>query len=140
MTARILIVDDHEIVREGIRTLLNKTRPEWDIVGEAKNGREAIEETQRLRPDLIILDITMPLMSGLDAASELIEQNFGGRILMFTMHESERFISEVRRAGAHGYVLKSQAARDLVRAIDRLLSGGTFFGSQNDVPKSNNPG
>jgi DNA-binding NarL/FixJ family response regulator len=127
MAARILIADDHEIVREGIRTLIDRSRPEWDICGEAKNGEEAIEAVKTLRPDVIVLDITMPRMSGLEAAPRIAKLGVGCRVLMFTMHDSDRLASEVRNAQAQGLVLKSQAARDLIRAIERLLAGGTFF-------------
>jgi two-component system, NarL family, response regulator DegU len=127
MAARILIADDHEIVREGIRTLIDRSRPEWDICGEAKNGEEAIEAVKTLRPDVIVLDITMPKMSGLEAAPRIAKLGVGCRVLMFTMHDSDRLASEVRNAQAQGLVLKSQAARDLIRAIERLLAGGTFF-------------
>jgi DNA-binding NarL/FixJ family response regulator len=127
MAARIVIADDHEIVREGIRTLIDRSRPEWDICGEATNGEEAIEAVKSLKPDVIVLDITMPRMSGLEAAPRIAKLGVGCRVLMFTMHDSERLASEVRNAQAQGLVLKSQAARDLIRAIERLLAGGTFF-------------
>jgi DNA-binding NarL/FixJ family response regulator len=138
MTHRILIVDDHEIVREGIRTLLSRARPQWEIVGEAINGKLAIEAVKELKPDVVILDVTMPVMSGLEAAPRIIALNMGARILIFTMHQSETFVSEVRSAGAQGYVVKSQASRDLILAIDALLAGGTFF-SPNDIPSSSTP-
>jgi two-component system nitrate/nitrite response regulator NarL len=135
MTPRILIVDDHEIVREGIRTLLSRSRPEWEIVGEAVNGQLAIDAVKNLKPDVVILDVTMPVMSGLEAAPRIVALSTGTRILIFTMHQSETFVSEVRSAGAQGYVVKSQASRDLILAIDALLSGGTFF-SPNDIASS----
>jgi DNA-binding NarL/FixJ family response regulator len=130
MTARILIVDDHEIVREGIRMLISRSRPEWEICGEAANGNDAVESIKNLKPDVVVLDITMPGLSGLEVASQVTKLNLGSRVLMFTMHESEMLHGEVRRTGAQGYVLKSQAARDLIRAIDTLLAGGSFFGPQ----------
>jgi len=126
---KILIVDDHEIVREGVRTLLAKSRPEWDICGEARNGRDAIAAARDLRPDLVVMDISMPGLSGLEVVPRLRELGINSLVLMFTMHESSRLGSEARRAGAQGYVLKSQAAFDLVRAIDTLLAGGTFYGT-----------
>ena len=128
MATRILVADDHEIVLEGIRTLLNKARRGWEVCGEARNGKDAVEMVKNLRPDVVVLDVTMPLMSGLEAASEIAKLQSGGKVLIFTMHESERLEVEVRNAGAQGYVLKSQAARDLVRAIDALLEGDTFYG------------
>ena len=127
MSARILIADDHEIVREGIRTLIDRSRPEWEICGEATNGEEAIEAVRALKPDIVVLDITMPKMSGLEAAPRIAKLGLGCRVLMFTMHDSERLTTEVRQAQAQGLVLKSQAARDLIRAMERLLDGGTFF-------------
>jgi DNA-binding NarL/FixJ family response regulator len=127
MTPRILIVDDHEIVREGIRTLLSRSRPQWEICGEATNGQMAIEAVKALKPDVVILDVTMPVMSGLEAAPRIVSLGLNARVLIFTMHQSETFVSEVRSAGAQGYVVKSQASRDLILAIDALLAGGTFF-------------
>jgi CheY-like chemotaxis protein len=129
MPVRILVADDHEIVREGIRTLISRSGRGWEICGEASDGEEAIERVRTLRPDVVILDITMPKLSGLEAASQIAKLGSGSRILMFTMHESERLAAEVHQAHAQGLVLKSQAARDLVRAIDELLSGGSFFGT-----------
>lgn len=136
MATRILLVDDHEIVREGIRTLITRSRPEWEICGEARDGEEALEAVRALRPDVVILDITMPKMSGLEAAPRIAKLGLGCRVLIFTMHDSERLSSEVRQAKAQGLVLKSQAARDLIRAVDRLLNGGTFFVSQPDIALS----
>ncbi|HEY3972294.1 MAG TPA: response regulator transcription factor [Candidatus Sulfotelmatobacter sp.] len=137
MPAKILIVDDHEVVREGIRTLITRARPQWEICGEASNAREAIELCRSLKPDVTVLDITMPGMSGLEAASMICA--FGSRVLMFTMHESEHLAIEVAQAGAQGFVLKSQAGKDLIRAIERLLGGGTFFGSESN-PQQSAPG
>ncbi|HLY60852.1 MAG TPA: response regulator transcription factor [Terriglobia bacterium] len=128
MGTTILIVDDHEIVRQGVRNLINVSRPEWEISGEATNGVEAIEAVKALKPDVVILDITMPSMSGLEAASHIGKLGLGSRVLLFSMHESERLTAEARQAGAQGFVMKSQAARDLILAIDRVLAGGTFFG------------
>jgi DNA-binding NarL/FixJ family response regulator len=136
MSARILLVDDHEIVREGIRTLIARSRPEWEICGEARDGEEALEAVRALKPDVVILDITMPKMSGLEAAPRIAKLGLGCRVLIFTMHDSERLSSEVRQAKAQGLVLKSQASRDLIRAVDHLLSGGTFFVSQPDIALS----
>jgi DNA-binding NarL/FixJ family response regulator len=136
MAARILLVDDHEIVREGIRTLIARSRPEWEICGEARDGEEALEAVRTLKPDVVILDVTMPKLSGLEAAPRIAKLGLGCRVLIFTMHDSERLTSEVRQAEAQGLVLKSQAARDLIRAVDRLLAGGTFFAPRPDVPSS----
>ena len=129
MTTRILIVDDHEIVREGLRAHLAKSRPDWEICGEATDGEQAIRLTQELKPDIVILDITMPRMSGLEASSRMRKAGVVIPVLIFTTHDSDRLVTEVRQAGAQGYVLKSQAVRHLVQAIDTILAGGTFFGA-----------
>ncbi len=142
MSARILIADDHEVLREGLKSLLAKSRPEWEICGEATNGDDAIRYVQELKPDLLILDITMPGLSGLEASQRIRKLGIRVPVLIFTTHHSERLSVEVKQAGAQGYVLKSQAARNLVLAIDTLLAGGTFFGAPpqtettNDEPNS----
>jgi DNA-binding NarL/FixJ family response regulator len=128
MKARILVVDDHEVLREGLKSLLAKARPEWQVCGEATDGAQAVELVGELKPDIVILDISMPGMSGLEAASVMRKKGINTPFLIFTTHDSERLEGEVRKVGAQGYVLKSQAARNLVMAIDALLSGGTFFG------------
>ena len=127
MGSRILIVDDHEVVRQGIRTIL-RARPQWEVVGEAVNGRDAIEKAQSLDPDVIIMDITMPEMSGIEATREISKLKLRSAVLVFTMHESKNLASTVQEAGARGFVLKSHAARDLLEALEALMGGGTFFG------------
>jgi DNA-binding NarL/FixJ family response regulator len=129
MSTRILIADDHEVLREGLKSLLAKSRPEWTICGEATDGNETILRAQELNPDLIILDITMPGMSGLEASTRMRKLGIRIPVLIFTTHQSDRLPVDVHEAGAQGYVLKSQAARNLVLAIDSLLAGGTFFGA-----------
>jgi len=132
MHPRILIVDDHQIVRQGIRALLAEFRPSWEICGEAANAVEAVQAIGALAPDLVVLDITMPGRSGLDLTSQIRSQGSPCKILIFTMHHSQRLGSDVEAAGAQGFVLKSQAARDLVVAIERILSGGTFYGTEDE--------
>ena len=127
MATTILIADDHGIVREGICNLIIKLRPDWKICGEAVDGEQALEMARAFLPTVVILDITMPKLSGLQVAARIAQHFPQTRILMFTMHESPRLTIETKQAGAHGVVLKSQATRDLVRAIDRLISGDTFF-------------
>jgi DNA-binding NarL/FixJ family response regulator len=124
--ARILIADDHEIVRRGIRMIL-QARPEWEICGEAKDGREAVQLAKELDPDVIILDVSMPVMGGLLAADDILRLNTKIKILIFTMDESKALRILVQRCGARGFVVKSQAADVLVEALDRLLAGDTFF-------------
>jgi DNA-binding NarL/FixJ family response regulator len=139
MATQILIVDDHTIVRAGVRSLLSALRPDWTIF-EAGDGKEAQEAIARVKPDIVVMDVTMPGLSGLHVSAALRKSGFVQPILMFTMHSSRRLASEARDAGAQGYVLKSQAVQDLVRAIDTLLAGGTFFGEAPEVPaKSEDP-
>jgi DNA-binding NarL/FixJ family response regulator len=127
MPVRILIADDHDVVREGVKMML-RSRVDWEICGEASDGEEAVEKTKALQPDAIVLDITMPQMNGLQAA-EIISQLPGdNRVVMFTMHDSDSVARSAKEAGAKGVVVKAYAARDLVRAIERVLAGGTFFG------------
>jgi len=128
VSIRILIADDHDVVREGVRAILKK-RPDWEICGEAANGQEAVSQIESLRPDVVILDITMPKMSGLDVARRVVTNNPQSRILVFTMHDSDTVEQAVRGSGAHGLVLKLHAARDLVKAINVVAAGGTFFAS-----------
>jgi DNA-binding NarL/FixJ family response regulator len=127
MGSKILIVDDHEVVRQGIRTIL-RARSQWEICGEAVNGKDAIEKAKALDPDVIIMDITMPEMSGIEATREITKLKLRSAVLVFTMHESKNLAATVQEAGARGFVLKSHAARDLLDALEALLGGGTFFG------------
>lgn len=129
MAVKIILADDHEVVRQGLKTIL-KARPEWEIIAEAENGQEAIEAVRDHKPDVIILDITMPVMSGLEATQAICNLRLGTHVLIFTMHDSKSLVKAVRSAGADGYVLKSRAARDLIKAIEAMLGGGTFFGPE----------
>ena len=137
MSVKIVIADDHDVVRQGLRTIL-RARPEWEVVAEAGNGKEAVEAVRSMDPDILILDITMPIMTGLDAMHELSKSDVRTRVLIFTMHDSSSLVRAVREAGAHGYVLKSNAARDLIKAIDALLGGGTFYGSNSETESRQN--
>ena len=125
---RILVADDHEVVRRGVRVLL-EARPDWQICDEAAEGREAVEKATRLRPDVVILDIGMPLLNGLEAARQIRAVSPRTEVLILTMHESEQVVREVLAAGARGYVLKSDAGRDLVNAVEALGRHKTFFTS-----------
>jgi DNA-binding NarL/FixJ family response regulator len=127
-TVSILIADDHAVVRRGLRALL-ETEPRWKVVGEAVDGREAVEKAAKLRPDVAILDISMPRLNGLDAASLIFKAAPQTRILILTMHAAEDLIQRTLKAGATGYILKSDAERDLITAIEALLHKKTFFTS-----------
>jgi DNA-binding NarL/FixJ family response regulator len=123
---RILIADDHELLRNGIRGVL-ATRPEWTVCGEAATGQEVVRLAQELKPDIIILDITMPGLSGLQAARQIRETLPACQLLVLTVHESTELIRELLSLGGRGYVLKSDAGRDLIQAVEALGSGQSFF-------------
>ena len=123
---RILIADDHEVARQGIRALL-ESHPGWEVCAEAKDGREAVELATNSKPDIVLLDIGMPNLNGLDAARQILAMSPAIRILILTMHDAEQVVREVLAAGARGFVLKSDAARDLVAAVDALQHRRTFF-------------
>jgi DNA-binding NarL/FixJ family response regulator len=126
---RILIADDHELIRRGLVSAL-ADRPEWNIVAEAADGRQACEMAARLTPEIAVLDLTMPELNGLDATRQIRASTPKTRILIVTAHESEQLIRDVLDAGAMGYVLKSDAGRILVQAIEALLDERPFFTSK----------
>jgi DNA-binding NarL/FixJ family response regulator len=117
---RILLADDHEIVRHGLRRLL-ETQPGWTICGEAESGLDAVEKTKQLKPDIVILDHSMPALSGAEAARQILKALPKTEIVILTMHDSEQLLREVLEAGVHGYVLKSDAMCDMVSAVRALL-------------------
>jgi len=123
---RILIADDHEVARRGIRSLL-ESHPGWEVCAEAKDGRDAVELAASMKPDLVLLDIGMPNLNGLEAARQILATSPNVAILILTMHDSDNVIREVLRAGARGFLLKSDAGRDLVAAVEALESQKTFF-------------
>jgi DNA-binding NarL/FixJ family response regulator len=123
---RLLVADDHEIVRKGLRSLL-EAQPGWQVTAEASDGREAVEKAKAIKPDVTVLDIGMPSLNGLEAARQMIKNDARAKILILTMHESDPLIREVLDAGARGYVLKSDASRDLVTAVNAVRSNKTFF-------------
>ena len=123
---RILIADDHELARRGIRALL-ESHVGWEVCAEAKDGRDAVELAASTRPHLVLLDIGMPNLNGLEAARQILAASPGIAILILTMHDSDNVVREVLRAGARGYVLKSDAGRDLVAAVEALQRQRTFF-------------
>ncbi|MGD0493633.1 MAG: response regulator transcription factor [Steroidobacteraceae bacterium] len=125
----ILIADDHELIRRGLTAVLAE-RPEWTIVGEAADGRQACEMAARLTPDIVVLDLTMPELHGLEATRQIRAASPNTRILIVTAHESEQLLREVLDAGAMGYILKSDAGRVLVQAVEALLDERPFFTSK----------
>ena len=122
---RILIADDHDVVRQGVRAVL-EGEPAWIVCGEASSGREAVTKAIELQPDVVVLDVSMPELNGLEATRQ-IRGAMPAKILILTVHESEQVITEVLDAGADGYVLKTDAGRKLVEAIRALLQNQTFF-------------
>jgi DNA-binding NarL/FixJ family response regulator len=123
---RLLVADDHEIVRKGLRSLL-EAQPGWEVAAEASDGREAVEKAKETKPDITVLDIGMPTLNGLEAARQMLKNDARAKILILTMHESDPLIREVLDAGARGYVLKTDASKDLVSAVNAVRSNKTFF-------------
>ena len=141
-TMQILIADDHELVRKGLRAVL-ENQPGWKVCGEAVNGRQAVELARQLGPDVIVLDVTMPELNGLEAARQIRKAIPKAEVLILTMHESEKLVSEVLAAGAHGYILKADTSRLLVSAVESLAQHQPFFtGKVSEVVLSGylNPG
>jgi len=123
---RVLLADDHAIVREGLRALLAR-EADIQVVAEAGDGREALRLAQDTRPDVAALDLSMPLLNGLEAARQMAGWERGPRPILLTMHAEDRYVLEALRAGVRGYVLKKQAAADLVRAIREVASGAVYL-------------
>jgi DNA-binding NarL/FixJ family response regulator len=126
---RILVADDHEVVRRGLRALL-ENQPGWQVCGEAIDGRDVIAKTAELKPDVIVLDIAMPNLNGLEATRQVLKTNPKTRVLILTLHDSDQLIRDVLSAGASGFLLKTDAARDLVSAVDALRQNKTYFTSK----------
>jgi DNA-binding NarL/FixJ family response regulator len=125
MKVRILLVDDHPIVRRGLRGLLRE-RTDWEIVDEAEDGIDAVEKALRLIPDLVVLDITMPRMDGLEACRLIRESGQNSEVLIVTQHDSPQMMLAAMEAGARGYVVKSNLARDLVAAVEAVSQHKMF--------------
>jgi DNA-binding NarL/FixJ family response regulator len=125
-TVSILIADDHAVVRHGLRALL-ETQPGWKVIAAARTGREALEKAVELEPDVAILDIGMPSLNGLDAAGLILKASPKTKVIFLTMHATEELIEKTVKAGARGYILKSDAERDLITAVDTVLHDKTFF-------------
>lgn len=123
---RILIADDHDVVRRGLRDQLSQ-HDGWEVCGEATNGREAVKMALKLAPDVAVLDLSMPELNGLEATRQIRHDLPHTEVLIFTMHESEQLIREVLSAGARGYVLKSDAGRQLISAVEALAHHKPFF-------------
>jgi DNA-binding NarL/FixJ family response regulator len=123
---RILVADDHEIVRHGLVAIV-KAHPGWEICGEANNGHQAVEQAKALRPDIAIIDIGMPTLNGLEATRQILRDNPRIRVLILTINDTDQAVRAVLDAGARGFLLKTDAARDLVSAVEALEHNKTFF-------------
>jgi DNA-binding NarL/FixJ family response regulator len=125
MAFRIVLADDHLIVRQGLRALLEKAG--LQVVGEAENGRDAVQLAKQLKPDVAVLDLVMPLLNGLDASREILQNRYATATILLTMHAEENQIALALRAGVRGYLLKTQAAEDLVHAIREVARGEIYL-------------
>lgn len=125
-TARILIADDSALVRQQLRSLLEMNQ-DWEVCGEAADGREAVEKVRQLQPDLVVLDFSMPIMNGLQAAKEISQQSPHIPLLLFSMFLSRQLVEEARKLGFRGAVAKSDVSRDLLNGVESLLQDREFF-------------
>ena len=123
---RILIVDDHSLVREGLKALF-AGRPRLEVVGEATTGEEAVERTVELKPDIVLMDITMPVMNGLEATSKIKQENPEVKILILTMHEGDEYFFKILQAGASGYFVKGGSSNELIAALHTVMRGDVFL-------------
>src|SRR5688500_6248208 len=126
MSLRILVVDDHPVVRRGVRSLL-ESHDGWEVCGEATTGRDAVEQSRRLRPDVVVMDLSLPELNGLDATRQILKDAPDIEVLVLTMHHSEELARSVLQAGARGDVLKSDADEDLIEAVDSLQHHTAFL-------------
>lgn len=129
MKTRIILADDHQILREGIRSIL-KRYDNVEVIGEASNGRDALRLVKELSPDVVIMDITMPDMNGIDATRKILALKSGGKIIALSMHHDKHFITEMFRAGASGYLVKDSAFDELEYAIRVVMEGKTYINPQ----------
>ena len=120
MSLSVLIAEDHDVVRRGLKSLL-QTRPDWEVCGEAADGRTAVELAKKLKPQIVILDVTMPGLGGIEATRQILAARPRTEILILTMHESEELVAEILKAGARGYVLKTDTSRDLLSRLRRQI-------------------
>lgn len=125
MRIRILLADDHVMFRQGLRTLIE--RDNLDVVGEASDGHEAIQMAKELRPDVAVLDLSMPLLNGLDAAKQITQVSPKTKTILLTMYTEDQYVTEALRAGIRGYVLKTQATSDLIQAIQEVFRGRIYL-------------
>src|SRR5579871_3099233 len=123
---RIVLADDHSVMRSGLRALLQQY-PDLQVVGEANDGREALDLVETLRPDVAVLDVTMPNLNGIDAARQIVAKQLGTAVIVLSMHSDEGYVLRAMKAGVHGYLLKESAEIDLLHAIHAVTQGKAFF-------------
>ena len=126
MPTKVLLVDDHAIIRQGLSSLLEK-QPDIVVVGGVEDGRQAVEIAKKLVPDLVIMDISMPNLNGIDATRKIVEELKGIKVIALSIHSSRRFVAEMLKAGASGYILKDCLFDELIEAIKTVLSGGIYL-------------
>ena len=126
---QILIADDHEIVRRGLKQAL-ADRPDWKVCGEAGTGRDAVAKALRLKPDVVVMDIAMPEMNGLDATRRIRQALPDTQFVILTLHLSDQLVYDILEAGARSYILKSDAERDLITAVEAVSRRRTYFTSK----------
>lgn len=135
---RILIADDHAVVRAGLRTLL-ESRPGWEVCAESSDGRDAVEKATKLKPDVAVLDIGMPLLNGVEATRRIHAASPSTEILILTMHESDDLVQQVVGAGARAYILKDDADRVLLAAVDAVRRHKPYFSTRVSTPSPEDP-
>jgi two-component system response regulator NreC len=123
---RILLADDHTVVRQGLRKVL-EDRPDWEVVAEAGDGREAVRQAEEHKPDVAIIDVAMPLLNGIEATRQICKRSPSTRVLVLSMHSDEAYVHQLLKAGATGYLLKDSADVDLIQAVDAVSKGKSFF-------------
>jgi two-component system response regulator NreC len=126
MSLRILLADDHTLVRQGLRKVLEE-RPDWEVVAEAGDGREAVRLAEQFKPDICILDVAMPLLNGVEATRQIARRVPTARILVLSMYSDEAYVAQILQAGAAGYILKDSADVDLIQAVSEVARGKSFF-------------
>ena len=123
---RIVLGDDHTLVRQGLRKIL-EDQPDWEVVAEASDGREAVRQTLAMQPDVVVLDIGMPLLNGIEATRQIVRRFANSNVLILSMHAEEAYITQAMKAGARGYILKDSADTELIRAVLAVAAGKAFF-------------
>ena len=123
---RVLLADDHTVVRQGLRALL-EAEPDIEVVGEAETGRQAVQQTKKLLPEIVVMDIAMPILNGLEATRQIVKEVPGAKVLVLSSYNDDEYVHQLTEAGAAGYLLKQTAAGDLIKAVHEARRGNAFF-------------